>query len=121
MLDRQSPWRSVHLGGRSNIAPLRASEVEIQPLVYHAQKWNLFRPGKVETRILVISSFTGFVADTGTFKLRRPATLLSAGGPCLLAAVALVHAERVAVARVKYSVNELWLNSAPPHRIVGAC
>jgi hypothetical protein len=37
------------------------------------------------------------------------AALLSVGGPRLLAAVALVHAERVTITGIKYSVNELWL------------
>ena len=35
------------------------------------------------------------------------------GGPRLLAAVALVYAERVTLTRIKYSVNELWLCPAP--------
>jgi hypothetical protein len=41
------------------------------------------------------------------------AALLSVGGPRLLAAVALVHAERVTLTRIKHSVNELWLCPAP--------
>ena len=35
------------------------------------------------------------------------------GGPRLLAAVALVHAEHVAGAGIEYSVNELRLDTAP--------
>jgi hypothetical protein len=48
--------------------------------------------------------------------MKRPTTevaLLSVGGPRLLAAVALVHAERVTVTGIKYSENELWLCPAP--------
>jgi hypothetical protein len=56
----------------------------------------------------------GDCISIGPIKLRLPteAALLWIGGPCVLAAWALIHAEGKALPGIEHPVNELWLCAA---------